>query len=458
MMKFKLLVYMSITLLLISMLIGCGGVADTANDSQVRHGTSDVNRTEQLVLFVAEGLPKDYRETLEHCVASYLEHAGAGSYLQIYRCPDHYLLASIQIPEGTKQHRFRSIGEGLNEFVAFLQDESEVPADFAQQVGAPVVPASIWSSNSANESQTIPTFVAVFGDPIYFDPAEPVWSFRGRRLPSLSSILDPSSTSPFLVTAEHSPLPDGTKLLWVAPTSFVDHEVQDAMRLFYRQYFDQHSIELIDFSNDIVDAFQNSTRDLESKIPINRDAVDMEPPRMITLPPAQAAPAFGDALGSETPESIRNEVLKAKSNGSTLLALNWQSKASDTDIDLWISRRDSPGVEVNFENQSADFAYLVRDVRSSGTLSSNSHADYMAWELAYLKSPLPSIELWLNSYVNSAADAACLLLLVHQGSIYQKKIDMKVPGDRAEARGHRSRSTCWKKIEVNQMLGTVASR
>jgi hypothetical protein len=132
--------------------------------------------------------------------------------------------------------------------------------------------------------------------------------------------------------------------------------------------------------------------------------------------------------------------------------------ANDTDIDLWISRRDSPGIEVNFENQSADFASLVRDVRSSGNLSFSSQADFRAWELAYLKSPLHTIELWLNSYVNSAADAVCLLILVHQGSIYKQKIEMKVPGDRAETRGQRSGSISWKKIELNQMLGSVASR
>ncbi|MGB7329295.1 MAG: hypothetical protein WBD31_30720, partial [Rubripirellula sp.] len=203
---------------------------------------------EQLVLFLAEGLPKETRDEFENSLLNYIEVAEPGGFVHILRCPDHYLLSSFEVPPGKTTSRVRLLRDELAKLVAFLKDESQVPADYAEQVAASRVLSSLWSVNAVH-SNSMPTTIGVFGNPVYHAPDDVVWSMRGRRVPSISSPLDPTSTSPFQLHGQ-AQLPTGTKLIWVAPQNFSDHDHQNALRLFYRRYFDHCGIELLDFTHD----------------------------------------------------------------------------------------------------------------------------------------------------------------------------------------------------------------
>ncbi|MCC6508177.1 MAG: hypothetical protein IT423_03665 [Pirellulaceae bacterium] len=387
--------------------------------------------------FVADGLPMELRSELRQAIAQLIARGKAGSTIHLIRTPDHAAIASFELGEGTVAQRMRqrALQKVLPEINAFLSDTSPVPEDFRCQLGLPRLLDSYWSLKQT----PLLSRIILIGDPVYHDPENPIWSFRGGKYPSDATINASTSTLP-MKRMGRQPLASDIPVVWIANDAFgVDQLHHDALTRFYTLLFAKSlGGQLSFFGRTVASAMQPS---LDVGLATPDEFFPDGFPQMLRVPTVVEVPKPTDSPA--TPDNINPQAALESARRDptqTAIAINWTSDDPLTDVDIRLSVKGQPG-ELNFTNMNTDFGRLLRDVRRPGSLSDANRDN---WEVAVIKHDnMADLIFWLNLY-EGQAPSAIKIILVHRGKeSSQTAAFPPIQGDRALASLFRKMSPAW---------------
>lgn len=187
------------------------------------------------VLVVADGLPAACREVIKSSLDDFWSQS-TGTQVVYLRGSDHKVLADVTLQEGSRATRKRRALKEFKKALEHLDDASHaaVPESFRGQVNLGSLPVALGSIGLARAR------VVVIGTTVDYSPTRKQWSMRGHRVPSFSSITDPTSTSTF-ATTNLKPVASIEGLLFVSPTDLEGSSGeslihQAALEMFYTRW------------------------------------------------------------------------------------------------------------------------------------------------------------------------------------------------------------------------------
>ncbi|QEG21039.1 hypothetical protein [Mariniblastus fucicola] len=398
---------------------------------------------------LADGLEAGLKADIGSLIVKHIEFAKPGDIIHFVRTPDNKWLGTIEVPQkhGPKRFRNREILDAFKPVLGYLKDESDVPDDFRGQLNLPSLVERYWSLRKSDGDPMI----ILAGTPLYHEPDQPQWSFRGRRYPSVSSINDFTSTLPFR-NPNLKPLPETAQIRWLLPSNNWgdSKEHEDRLLEFYRRMFDQEiGGELIRFTANPQSLLGQSDASGFLALP---ECNDHYPPRILTLPESEPTVA---PIGTtwNAPAEVESEIQRVLDSPSqTLFAINWQSGSADTDIDIWLNEKEAHE-QLNFKNMKTSFGQLVRDIQHTGSANAND-SEFSSWELAIVDKDIRSLddfEMWLNFY-DGGGPANVRLITVYRGT--QTASEFRFPGrvgDRANGENQRDGNPSWLPVNLTNI-------
>ncbi len=402
-------------------------------------------------LLLADGLSAEIRASLQAHLGQLIVYANPGDVIHVVRTPDHAILSTIVIPQAVGRDRLRdaALTAGLGPVKAFLDDGSTVPGDYRCQLGLPKLLDTFWGVRQTSFA----TRIVLVGSPVFHDPTALQWSFRNGRFPTDRSLTDDESTLP-LRCPDRVPLPaDAQVILVVDDVAWADgvHH-QNSLIRFYNLAFKRHlGGQFLRLTSDVAGGFE---RDIQPSFPEFADFDTALTPQMLVATDSAPIPveSFGDV-----PAEVQEAIETAKANPQQILiAINWASRDSLTDVDIWL-KSIGCDAELNYIDMSVDFGRLIRDVRTPGNPDSD---DYGNWEVAIVNHDrLSDLTLWLNAFAGTGPSQV-RLITVWKGNKTEREFPFAFRfGDRAMGVDRRSTASAWMgPIDLTASPTVVAER
>ncbi len=433
---------LSLLALASAQLIGCAAAEPEA--AQPAH--------HEYYIFVADGLPEaliaDVQQRFQELLG---KTALPGDVIHCVSAATHQAVASIRVPEGDRNTRFRhpSVRPELSGVTALFSSGS---TSSNQQVGL----SRLLSTVRALRRTEYPVRVIIIGDPIHDDPQLPGSSMRDSRYPSDGTL--ESRQSPYYISAQ---FPAATIITWLTPTAnWGSTELhRQAVTRFLRLYF-QEGARFIRLTSDAAAAFDFEHPQFEGTVARRNEescmkiasVVDLQTGEGVTDDPP-APPPMEPEPTPPMPEVVSDEAVnrtlrQAETNARQIvIAIGWRSDDPATDLDIHLSDARYPGEELSFQKPVTSFGKLLRDIQKSGVTEG---ADFEAtWECVVVNhDSLRDLTLWVNAY-NLHKPATLRVIRVWNGSRHEFTVPfLGSRGDGAKDANRRHESSAWQKIRL----------
>lgn len=433
-----------------SLVAGCNAKhsAETTNADQLP------NQNEYEHFIVVASIGRDSSKVADEII-KLVQRAAPGDVIHFFTDGgQQHRVSRMVVPDIENRTRDQELSQQVSKTIDIVES-------LKTTVGTPVDTATllstIWGHRETNRTPRI----VLIGSPLYHEGGSP-WDFRVGA-PSNSALYDDDSTLPHRPISGTLRLPSGSQCRWLLfGENFGNSpEHEDSIILFYRRMFRYYGAELYAMTTSPELAFDEESP--PQFTPLTASEPDPLPPRIIRYTPASVPVIKPISQKSETATSqgLSAFVEQARRDSRTIIAISWQHRYVDTDVDIYL-RSTTSAAEMMFRRMNVPgVGTLHRDITNSqGTAQSQfvSTDDIVAsWEAVTVEdgASIEELELYLNAYEARPGPIPVTVLVVSKGRLTEQSVTIPCVdgGDKAGHSARRDSSPAWLRVDLRKVTG-----